>query len=135
PVPPSSPTALLPPPPRGGGGARARLPDCAGRGGVSPPSQKKNPPPPIGPAGLARIAAVFQRRAPGLPLCGIAGIDVTNATDAIIAGADGVAVISALSLAPDPHTAARAPRATVHAALAPRNPHGAMTSLPVVTPL
>jgi thiamine-phosphate pyrophosphorylase len=37
----------------------------------------------------------------------IAGIDETNAGEVVAAGADGVAVISALSLAPDPAGAAR----------------------------
>jgi thiamine-phosphate pyrophosphorylase len=100
--------------------APVELLDYVGIGGVFATSSKDNTDPPIGPAGLARIAAVFRQRAPDLPLCGIAGIDATNATDAIIAGADGVAVISALSLAPDPHLAARALRATVDAALARR---------------
>ena len=48
----------------------------------------------------------------------IAGIDASNAADAIAAGADGVAVISALSLAADPQAAARTLRASVDAALA-----------------
>ena len=73
--------------------------DYVGVGGVFATSSKDNPNPPIGPAGLARIAEVFRRRAPGFPLCGIAGIDAGNAGEAIAAGADGVAVISALSLA------------------------------------
>jgi thiamine-phosphate pyrophosphorylase len=94
--------------------------DYVGIGGVFATSSKDNPAPPIGPAGLARIAAVFRRRAPDFPLCGIAGIDATNATDAIAAGADGVAVISALSLAPNPQAAAQALLATVDAALARR---------------
>ena len=37
-----------------------------------------------------------------LPVVGIAGIDADNAAAVIAAGADGVAVISALSLTPDP---------------------------------
>ncbi len=94
--------------------------DYVGIGGVFATSSKDNPSPPIGPAGLARVAAVFRRRAPDLPLCGIAGIDAGNAADAIAADADGVAVISALSLAPDPQAAARTLRATVDAALAQR---------------
>jgi thiamine-phosphate pyrophosphorylase len=94
--------------------------DYVGIGGVFATSSKDNPDPPIGPAGLARIAAVFRRRAPDLPLCGIAGIDATNAADAIAAGADGVAVISALSLVPDPQAAARALLATVDTALVRR---------------
>jgi thiamine-phosphate pyrophosphorylase len=53
-------------------------------------------------------------------LCGIAGIDASNAGEAVGAGADGVAVISALSLQADPQAAARALRAVVDAALAQR---------------
>ena len=85
--------------------------DYVGVGGVFATSSKDNPNPPIGPAGLARIADVFRRRAPGFPLCGIAGIDASNAGEAVAAGADGVAVISALSLQADPQAAARALRA------------------------
>jgi thiamine-phosphate pyrophosphorylase len=96
--------------------------DYVGIGGVFATTSKDNPDPPIGVAGLARIAGVFRRRAPKLPLCAIAGIDAGNAASAITAGADGVAVISALSLAPDPTGAARGLRATVDAALAGRRP-------------
>jgi thiamine-phosphate pyrophosphorylase len=94
--------------------------DYVGIGGVFATSSKDNPSPPIGPAGLARIAEVFRWRAPKLPLCAIAGIDAGNADDAITAGADGVAVISALSLAGDPQDAARELRAVVDAAIANR---------------
>lgn len=100
--------------------APVELLDYVGIGGVFVTSSKDNPDPPIGPAGLARIAAIFRRRVPDFPLCGIAGIDATNAAEAIAAGADGVAVISALSLARDPQAAARALRAAVDAALAQR---------------
>ena len=67
-----------------------------------------------------RVAEVLHRRAPSLPLCGIAGIDAENAAAVIAAGADGVAVISALSLAPDPAVAARGLRDIVDAVLAKR---------------
>lgn len=94
--------------------------DYVGIGGVFATLSKDNPAPPIGPAGLVRIAGVFRRRAPQLPLCGIAGIDATNAADVIAAGADGIAVIAALSLCNDPQAAARDLRAIVDAALARR---------------
>ncbi len=94
--------------------------DYVGIGGVFVTASKDNPDPPIGVAGLARIVAVFRRRAPKLPLCAIAGIDLGNAASTIAAGADGVAVISALSLAPTPPDAARELRAIVDAALAER---------------
>jgi len=41
-----------------------------------------------------------------MPVGTIAGIDESNAAGVIAAGADGIAVISALSLAPDPAKAA-----------------------------
>ena len=94
--------------------------DYVGVGGVFATSSKDNPNPPIGPAGLARIAEVFRRRARGFPLCGIAGINAGNAGEAIAAGADGVAVISALSLQADPQAAAHALRGVVDVALARR---------------
>jgi thiamine-phosphate pyrophosphorylase len=100
--------------------APVELLDYAGIGGVFATSSKDNPNPPIGVAGLEHIGAVFQRRAPKLPLCAIAGIDAANAASAVAAGADGVAVISALSLAPCPQEATRDLRAVVDAALSKR---------------
>jgi thiamine-phosphate pyrophosphorylase len=94
--------------------------DYAGVGGVFATLSKEQDNPPIGPEGLARIAAVLRRRAPNVPVVGIAGIDAGNAAAVIAAGADGVAVISALSLAPDPAAAARALRAVVDGMLAKR---------------
>jgi thiamine-phosphate pyrophosphorylase len=55
-----------------------------------------------------------------LPICGIAGIDASNAAEVIAAGADGVAVISALSLVSSPENAARQLREIVDAVLAKR---------------
>jgi thiamine-phosphate pyrophosphorylase len=98
--------------------ARVDLIDYVGSGGVYVTLSKQQKNAPIGPAGLARVVSVFKRRAPKLPLCGIAGIDASNAAEVIAAGADGVAVISALSLAPDPAAAARSLRGIVDAALA-----------------
>ena len=94
--------------------------DYAGVGGVYATLSKQQDNPPIGPEGLARIAAVLRRRAPNIPVVGIAGIDASNAAAVIAAGADGVAVISAVSLAPDPAAAARALRAVVDGMLAKR---------------
>jgi thiamine-phosphate pyrophosphorylase len=76
-------------------------------GGVFATTSKDNPDPPVGIGGLVAILKVLRARAPRLPIGAIAGIDETNAADVIAAGADGVAVISALSLAPDPREAAR----------------------------
>jgi thiamine-phosphate pyrophosphorylase len=100
--------------------APLELIDYAGVGGVFATTSKDNPKPPIGPAGLARVADVLRRRVPGFRLCGIAGITAGNAADVIAAGADGVAVISALSLKADPQTAARELRGIVDAAIGKR---------------
>jgi thiamine-phosphate pyrophosphorylase len=59
-----------------------------------------------GPAvGLSAIAAV--KRACSLPVVAIGGINASNVAQAIEAGADSVAVVSAVSRAPDPEKAAR----------------------------
>jgi thiamine-phosphate pyrophosphorylase len=100
--------------------APVELLDYAAIGGVFATTSKDNPDPPIGLDGLRRIADVFRRRRPDLPLCAIAGIDSSNAGAIIAAGVDGVAVISALSLAPSPTDAARELRALIDAAIAKR---------------
>jgi thiamine-phosphate pyrophosphorylase len=92
----------------------------AGVGGVYATLSKEQKSPPIGPEGLSRIAQALRRRAPDLPIVGIAGIDANNAGAVIAAGADGVAVISALSLADDPAAAARVLRDIVDGMLAKR---------------
>jgi len=104
--------------------APIELIDYVGSGGVYATMSKQQKNPPIGPEGLAKIIGVLQSRArekqKTLPVCGIAGIDAGNAGAVIAAGADGVAVISSLSLAPDPAAAARTLRETVDAMLAKR---------------
>jgi len=94
--------------------------DYAGIGGVYATTSKDNPDPPIGVAGLSAVIAAVRARKRDFPVCGIAGIDATNAAAIIAADADGVAVISALSMAPDPQAAARELRAVVDQALAAR---------------
>jgi thiamine-phosphate pyrophosphorylase len=94
--------------------------DYVAIGGVFATRSKDNPDAPVGLAGLREIAAVVRQRAPRLPITAIAGIDASNTADVIAAGADGVAVISALSLAPDPKAAAQELRAIVDRALAKR---------------
>jgi thiamine-phosphate pyrophosphorylase len=101
--------------------APVELLDYVGIGGVFATSSKDNPAPPIGVAGLARIIEAVRRRAPNLPACGIAGITRDNAADTIAAGADGVAVISAISLQSDPRAAAQKLRAAVDSALSKRH--------------
>ena len=86
-------------------------------GGVYGTTSKDNTDPPIGISGLRAIVDVIRARQPKYPICAIAGINADNAADVISAGADGVAVISALSLAPDPALAAQDLRAVVDGAL------------------
>lgn len=97
--------------------APLELIDYVGVGGVYATTSKDNTRLPIGPAGLTRIVEVIRARRPGFPVCGIAGITAGNAADVIAAGADGVAVISTVSLAPDPAKAAQELRAVVDGAL------------------
>lgn len=56
------------------------------------------------------------RGAVDLPLVGIGGIKATNAAEVIAAGADGVAVVSAIVSADDPEAAARDLKARIVAA-------------------
>jgi thiamine-phosphate diphosphorylase len=88
-------------------------------GGVFATASKHNPDPPIGLGGLAALAA-RARAARRLPVGAIAGIDAANAALAIAAGADGVAVISALFAADDVAAAARELRGIVDRSLASR---------------
>jgi thiamine-phosphate pyrophosphorylase len=74
--------------------------------GISPvfaTPTKPDAPEPAGLAGLRRI-----RSAVRLPLVAIGGIHAGNAADAIRAGADGVAVVSAVMAASDPRAAVAA---------------------------
>ena len=87
--------------------------DYVGVGGVYATTSKDNPNPPIGVNGLRDIVDAFRKRRRDLPICGIAGIDAGNAAPVIAAGADGVAVISALSMQADPEAAARELRRVV----------------------
>jgi thiamine-phosphate pyrophosphorylase len=72
-----------------------------GVGSIFSTLSKKNAGSPLGLAGFRRI-----RQAVSLPLLAIGGIDAANAPDVIRAGADGVAVISAITAARDPRRAA-----------------------------
>jgi thiamine-phosphate pyrophosphorylase len=91
--------------------------DYVAIGGVYGTTSKETKSAPVGIAGLRSVARAIRTRKPGFPICAIAGINEGNAAEAIDAGADGVAVISALSLAPDPGKAARALRNVVDVAL------------------
>lgn len=78
--------------------------DCIGVGAMFATSSKADAGEPIGPEGLRAI-----REAVGsdLPIVGIGGITLQNAGQVINAGADGVAVISAISRADSPRKAAQ----------------------------
>lgn len=94
--------------------AEAEGADYLGTGSVFPTGSKENAIW-IGLEGLARVA-----RATRLPVVAIGGVQAENAGACIRAGAAGVAVISAITLADDPEAAARALRSAVDAALAER---------------
>jgi len=98
-----------------------RLPvDYACIGGVFATDSKDNPERPIGLDGLGRIAFRVRLASPGLPVGAIAGITADNAASAIGAGADGVAVISAIFAAGNPEQRAYELRAVVDLTLASR---------------
>ena len=63
------------------------------------------------PTGLGVLRTI--RQAVRIPMVGIGGITYTNAGDVIRAGADGVAVVSAIIASPDPGAAAWALRSAV----------------------
>jgi thiamine-phosphate pyrophosphorylase len=94
--------------------------DYVAIGGVFVTHSKDNPDAPVGLDGFKEILTAVRSRAPSMPVVGIAGINAGNAADVIAAGADGVAVISALLLAADPAAAARDLRGIVDRALAKR---------------
>lgn len=96
------------------------LADYAGCGPVYATQSKDPGDPPLGPDGLGRLLREVRLRLPGLPACGIAGIDRRNAPAVIAAGADGVAVISEIFIAEDVEAATRRLRAAVDEALAHR---------------
>jgi thiamine-phosphate pyrophosphorylase len=91
--------------------------DYVAIGGVYGTSSKDNTATPIGLAGLREIVRIIRARDAKCPICAIAGINEGNAGEVIAAGADGVAVISALSLAADPGAAARVLRTVIDDAL------------------
>jgi len=94
--------------------------DYVAIGGIYATTSKDDAKAPIGLEGLRAAVQAIHARKPGFPICAISGINESNAADVIKAGADGVAVISALSLAADPALAGQNLRAVVDAALARR---------------
>lgn len=75
--------------------------DYACIGGVFATSSKDKPGAPIGIDGWQRRATILRARRPDLPIGAIAGIGPANAAEVIAAGADGIAVISAIFAQPD----------------------------------
>ena len=71
-------------------------PDYIGFGPIFKPGSKQDHDPVVGIQGLKEI-----RRLTSLPIFAIGGLTVENVADAIKAGADGVAVISAIVAVPD----------------------------------
>jgi thiamine-phosphate pyrophosphorylase len=77
----------------------ARLPvDYVAIGPVFRTSTKENPDPAVGLEGVARVRAAL---GPRVPLVAIGGITSENAPSVLAAGADSVAVVSALLASPD----------------------------------
>jgi thiamine-phosphate pyrophosphorylase len=75
-------------------------------GGVFATSSKKNADAPLGVHELKRLVTLWKARST-LPIGAIAGINAKNAAEVLATGVDGLAVISALSMAIDPEKAAR----------------------------
>ena len=97
--------------------APLELLDYVAIGGVYGTTSKDNTSTPVGISGLSAIVQEVRVRKAQFPICAISGINAGNAAEVIAAGADGVAVISALSLAGDPAKAAQDLRAVVDDAL------------------
>jgi thiamine-phosphate pyrophosphorylase len=85
--------------------------DYLGVGPVFATATKPDAAPAMGLAGLAGIRSLTR-----LPIVAIGGLDRTNAGSAIAAGADGIAVVSAICAAVSPRSAARELSGLVQAA-------------------
>jgi len=80
--------------------AQAGGADYIGFGPIFPTMTKGNPDPVVGLEGLREVRARVR-----IPIVAIGGITAKNAADVVAAGADGVAVLSAVLAAPDPKSA------------------------------
>ena len=85
--------------------------DYLGVGPIFPTGTKTDAGPALGLEGLARLRAASRHI-----LVGIGGINATNAAAVLGAGADAIAVVSAICAAPDPERAAAGLRAILSAA-------------------
>jgi len=90
-------------------------------GPAYPTTTKAGLPPALGPAGVAAVASAVD-----VPVIAIGGITLTQISELLAAGALGVAVVSAVSDAPDPAAATRG----LLAALAVPPPRGQRSSAP-----
>lgn len=86
--------------------------DYVAIGSVFPTSTKENPEAIIGTAMVAKV----KKHVGDVPLIAIGGIDAANVGEVIRAGADGVAVASAVILADDPRAAAKELKEKIRAA-------------------
>lgn len=82
-------------------------------GGVYKTLSKTNPVT-LGLPGWKLIAEHFRQQHPLLPVGAIAGIDISNVDEVIVAGADGVAIISALFMVENVEQASAALRQKIH---------------------
>ncbi len=96
--------------------------DYVGAGPVYGTATKADAGDPVGPEGIRELRGFLE-----IPLVAIGGVTAGNAAAAIAAGADGVAVVSAICGAADPQTAARDIRRAVEEGRAGRGsfPHDA----------
>lgn len=94
--------------------------DYACIGGVFETTSKVNPDTPVGLAGLRQIRTYLRNERSDLPVGAIAGITLERVPDVIAAGADGVALISALFRTDDIATTAKAFRNAVDDAIGAR---------------
>ncbi|KQR30619.1 thiamine-phosphate pyrophosphorylase [Rhizobium sp. Leaf155] len=94
--------------------------DYACIGGVFETTSKVNPDTPVGLAGLRQIRTYLRNERSDLPVGAIAGITLERVPDVISAGADGVALISALFRTDDIATTAQAFRNAVDDAIGAR---------------
>ena len=95
--------------------------DYVAIGGVFETFSKDNPDPPVGTDGLRHLVDRVRARRADMPVCAIAGITEERIPEVIAAGADGVAIISAIFMADDPEEAARKLRAVVDRAITARS--------------
>jgi thiamine-phosphate pyrophosphorylase len=97
----------------------SQVADYVGLGPIYPTGTKSDAAPALGDAGFAAL-----RRRLSCPVVAIGGLTAENAGQAIAAGADGIAVVSAICAADDPRAAARSLRTAVDDALRSRSGSG-----------